>query len=81
MFTICSHCICLWGGKKTTERFNAGLLNGTVNPFIYGMVWLLQVFLQRQEEGEVPIQGQEPQTFKVLLAIKEVLIFFYLQSF
>lgn len=34
----------------------------------------LQVFLQRQEEGEVPLPGQEPQTFKVFFTIKEVLI-------
>lgn len=38
-----------------------------------GMVWFLQVVLQRQEEGEVPLQGQEPQTFEILLSITEVL--------
>lgn len=37
------------------------------------MVWLLQVLLQGQEEGEIALPGQEPQTFKVLLAIKKVL--------
>lgn len=46
------------------------------NCLLNGMVWLLQVFLQRQEEGEVPLPGQEPQTFQVLLTIKEVLMAF-----
>ncbi|KAF3856359.1 hypothetical protein F7725_017082, partial [Dissostichus mawsoni] len=30
-----------------------------------------QVFLQRQEEGEVPLPGKEPQTFKVFLTLKK----------
>lgn len=32
-----------------------------------------QVFLQRQEEGEVPLPGKEPQTFKVFLTLKKPL--------
>lgn len=39
-----------------------------------GWFGFFQVFLQRQEEGEVPLPGQEPQTFEVLLTIKEVLM-------
>lgn len=35
---------------------------------------LFQVFLQRQEERKIPLQGQEPQTLSVLLSIQEVLL-------
>jgi hypothetical protein len=32
----------------------------------------MQVSLQRQEEGEIFVPGQEPQTLKIIFPIKEV---------
>lgn len=41
-----------------------------------GMIWFFKVALQGQEEGEVPLPGQEPQTIEVPFTITEVLVLF-----